>query len=201
MLRIPSAIEPLPQTTGSMARNQPPSSGYTFAMQFTFSPMSASEVSPAHALYNRSFDWLAARGVRQWLLRLDEATFSKRQAAGEAFIFYVDGALAGCAFLPFETLPYYGDALRTTPHWWMHTLIVDRAFAGRGVGRMAVAAVRDRVRAHRGDALWLHCVNDANHAEVMPQYYAALEFAEVLRAELTYPSGNAFPMVVMRKAL
>ena len=52
-----------------------------------------------------------------------------------------------------------------------------------------------------GDSVWLHCVNDANHAEVIPSYYARLGFDEVLRVEVTYPSGNAFPMVVMRKAL
>ena len=57
---------------------------------FTFSPLSESDVTAAHAIYNRSFDWLTAKGVRQWLLRLDEATFAKRQAAGEAFAIHVE---------------------------------------------------------------------------------------------------------------
>lgn len=170
-------------------------------MQFTFSLLSASDVPAAHAVYSRTFDWLTAKGVRQWLLRLDEATFGKRQAAGEAFAIHVDGVLAGCVFVPFETIAYYGDELRATPRWWMHTLVVDRAFAGRGLGARAVAAVCDQVRERGGDSLWLHCVNDANHAEVIPGYYARLGFDEVLRTDVTYPSGNSFPMVVMSRTL
>jgi ribosomal protein S18 acetylase RimI-like enzyme len=135
------------------------------------------------------------------LLRLEEAAFARRQIASEAFAIHVDGALAGCVFVPFETIAYYGDELKATPHWWMHTLVIDRAFAGRGVGEQAVAAVCDLVRSRGGDSAWLHCVNDANHAEVIPSYYARLGFDEVLRTEVTYPSGNAFPMVVMRKVL
>ena len=167
----------------------------------TLSALVVSDVSAAHAVYNRTFDWLTAKGVRQWLLRLDEATFAKRQTAGEAFAIHVDGRLAGCVFVPFETLGYYGDELKTVPRWWMHTLVIDRAFAGLGVGELAVAAVCNLVRERGGDCLWLHCVNDVNHAEVMPTYYARLGFDEVLRAEVTYASGNAFPMVVMRRGL
>ena len=170
-------------------------------MQVTLSSLDASDTPPAHAIYNRTFDWLTTKGVRQWLLRLDVTTFSKRQIAGEAFAIYVDGVLAGCVFVPFETLGYYGDELKTVPRWWMHTLVIDRSFAGRGIGEQTVVAVCDLVRERGGDSVWLHCVNDANHAEVIPSYYARLGFEEVLRTEVTYPSGNAFPMVVMRKAL
>jgi ribosomal protein S18 acetylase RimI-like enzyme len=170
-------------------------------MQFALSPMVVWDLSAAHAIYNRTFNWLAEKGVRQWLSRLDEATFAKRQAANEAFAIHVDGVLSGCVFVPFETLGYYGDELNTLPRWWMHTLVIDRLFAGLGVGELAVAAVCDLVRERGGDSVWLHCVNDANHAEVIPSYYARLGFDEVKRAEVTYPSGNAFPMAVMRKAL
>ena len=168
---------------------------------FTFSLLSESDILCAHAIYNRTFDWLTTKRVRQWLLRLDEATFAKRQAASEAFAIQVDGVLAGCVFVPFETLGYYGDELKTVPRWWMHTLVIDRAFAGRGVGKLAVAAVCDWVRERGGDSVWLHCVNDANHAEVIASYYARLGFDELLRAEVTYPSGNAFPMVVMQRRI
>ena len=183
----------------SRTRCAPP--GYISFMQITLSPLTVSDVSAARAIYNRTFDWLTAKGVRQWLLRLDEATFIKRQAAGDAFAIHVDGVLAGCVFVPFETLGYYGAELMNVPRWWMHTLVIDRAFAGRAVGKLVVAAVCDLVRERGGDWLWLHCVNDANHAEVIPSYYARLGFDEELRTEVTYPSGNAFPMVVMRKAL
>ena len=171
--------------------------GYISQMNFVLSALSAQEIPAAHAIYNSTFDWLTAKGVRQWLLRLDEATFAKRQAAGEAFALWVDGELAGCVFVPFEAIAYYGDELKSAPRWWMHTLVVDRAFAGRGLGELAVAAVCDLVRERGGDSVWLHCVNDANHAEVIPGYYARLGFDEVLRTEVTYPSGNSFPMVVM----
>ncbi len=170
-------------------------------MQTTLSPLAYEDIPAAHAIYDRTFDWLTAKGVRQWLLRLDEATFAERHAAGEALAIYVDGVLAGCVFVPFETLAYYGDVIKTAPRWWMHTLVIDRAFAGQGVGVSAVAAVGDWVREQGGQAVWLHCVNDASHAEVIASYYARLGFDEVLRTEVTYPSGNAFPMVVMRKTL
>lgn len=168
---------------------------------FELSTLTVTDVVAAHGIYRRTFDWLTAKGVRQWLLRLDEATFAKRQAVGEAFAIRVDGELAGCVFVAFETISYYGDEFRTTPRWWMHTLVIDRAFAARKIGEQAVAAVGNWVRARGGDSVWLHCVNDANHAEAMPLYYARLGFDEVLRTVVTYPSGNAFPMVVMRKFL
>jgi ribosomal protein S18 acetylase RimI-like enzyme len=170
-------------------------------MSVDVSILAASEVAAAHGMYGRAFDWLTAKGVRQWLLRLGASVFAKRQNANEAFAVRVDGTLAGCAFVAFETIGYYGDELKSTPHWWMHTLVIDRAFAGRGVGEKAVAKVCDLVRERGADSVWLHCVNDANHAELMPLYYARLGFEEVLRTEVTYPSGNAFPMVVMRKPL
>jgi GNAT superfamily N-acetyltransferase len=170
-------------------------------MRFDFSILAASDVATAHAIYNRAFDWLTGKGVRQWLLRLDEATFATRQAASEAFAIRVDGELAGCVFVAFETISYYGDDINTVPRWWLHTLVIDRAYAGRGIGERTVAAVADWVRSRGGDSVWLHCVNDANHAELMPAYYARLGFDVVLRTEVTYRSGNAFPMVVMRKAL
>lgn len=166
-------------------------------MRVALSPLSDTDIRAARDFYGRAFDWLAAKGVRQWLLRLDEAAFVERQSAGQAFAILVDGRLAGSVFLAFETIPYYREALKQTPRWWMHTLVIDRAFAGRGVGEQAVAAVCDWVRGQRADSLWLHCVNDASHAEFMPSYYARLGFDEYLRAEVTYPSGNAFPMVVM----
>jgi len=170
-------------------------------MQVALTPLAAQDVSAAHAIYNRTFDWLTTKGVRQWLLRLDEATFGKRQAAGEAIAIHADGELAGCVFVPFETIAYYGDELKTARRWWMHTLVVDRAFAGLGLGERAVAAVCDLVSERGGDSVWLHCVNDASHAEVIPGYYARLGFDEVMRTDVTYPSGNSFPMVVMRKSL
>ena len=168
---------------------------------FTFSLLSESDVIAAHAIYNRTFGWLTAKGVRQWLLRLDEATFAKRQAAGEALAIHFGGVLAGCVFVPFETLGYYGDELKTSPRWWMHTLVIDRAFAGHEIGERAVAAVCNLVRARGGDSVWLHCVNDANYADVIPSYYARLGFDQVLRTDVTYASGNSFPMVVMRRGL
>jgi ribosomal protein S18 acetylase RimI-like enzyme len=160
--------------------------------------LAKSDITAAHALYNRTFDWLREKGVRQWLLRLDEATFAKRQAAGEAFAIHVDGVFAGCVFVAHETIAYYGEAFKSAPRWWMHTLVIDRAFAGRSVGERAVVEVCAEVRARGGDALWLHCVNDVNYAEVIPSYYARLGFIETMRRDVTYPTtGNTFPMVVM----
>ena len=175
--------------------------GLTATDSFTFSPLKSADGAAAHALYNRAFDWLTAKGVRQWLLRLDEATFSQRQSAGEAFAIHVDGALAGCVFVAFETIAYYGETLKNEPRWWMQTLVIDSTFAGRGIGERAVKAVADLVRARHGDGLWLHCVNDANFPERIVAFYARLGFAESLRQTVTYPSGNAFAMVVMQREL
>jgi ribosomal protein S18 acetylase RimI-like enzyme len=171
-------------------------------MPLTLSPLHSCDVSAAHAVYNRAFDWLRDKGVRQWLLRVDETVFATRQAAGEAFAIHVDGALAGAVFFALETIPYYTDALKITPQWWMHTLVIDRAFAGQRTGAQAVAQVCALVRSRGGDSLWLHCVNDANYAERMPNYYARLGFVEIERRDVTYATtGNTFPMVVMRNDL
>jgi GNAT superfamily N-acetyltransferase len=121
--------------------------GYIAAMKVSLSPLTTADISAAHDIYNAAFDWLTARGVRQWLLRLDRAVFAQRQAAGEAFAIDVDGQFVGCVFVAFECLSYYGDALKTTPRWWLHTLVIDRAFSGQGIGARAVACVCEQVRA------------------------------------------------------
>jgi hypothetical protein len=135
-------------------------------MPLTLSPLHSCDVSAAHAVYNRAFDWLNNKGVRQWLLRVDETVFATRQAAGEAFAIHVDGALAGAVFVALETIPYYTDALKITPQWWMHTLVTrvcgaTHRCAGGGAGvcagavarwRFAVAALRERCQLRGADA-------------------------------------------------
>ncbi len=169
----------------------------TLALQ----PIPAAQIEHAHETYEDVFDWLSKRGVRQWLLKLDQAAFRARHAKGELFGIYAGQWLIGSVMIARETLPYYGEPFASTPRWWMHTLNINRKCSGAQIGAQIVEFVCAHVRRERGEDLWLHCVNDPNFDDTMPGYYRAKKFREVMRTEVTYPSGNAFEMVLMVRAI
>ncbi len=147
------------------------------------------------------FAWLTKKGVRQWVVPLTLDQFRERHQRDELLGIYAGEWMIGSVIVAEETIPYYGEPYASTPRWWMHTLNIDRKCAGEGVGPIIVEKVCEHVRRQRGRDLWLHCVDDPNFAGVMPNYYAAQRFKEIMRTPVAYPSGNTFPMVLMMRFL
>jgi ribosomal protein S18 acetylase RimI-like enzyme len=67
-----------------------------------------------------------------------------------------------------------------------------------GIGRKVVRAAEDYIRTLNGEEVFLDCVDEKGF---LPLYYGSLGYSVVARQEITYPSGNTFPMVLMRKEI
>ena len=161
----------------------------------TFGPVDAAHVAAAHAAYMSVFDWLNAKGVRQWLRALTPETFAQRQRDGQLFALRIDNKIAAVVTLAFETSPYWPEITGNDPHWWIKSLVVVRTWRGEGIGPQVMSECEAIVRNSSGSEVYLDCASDG----FLPPYYTALGYQSLAERDITYPSGFTFPMVLMRK--
>jgi GNAT superfamily N-acetyltransferase len=163
----------------------------------TFRPLSSSEIDLAHALYLRVFGWLREKGVRQWLVPLPRDAFSARQARAELFGYFTSQQLEAVVTLADEAPVDWQPEIGASPRFWMKSLAVDRCIGGHGVGSAVIQACETLATQHGYEALWLDCVD----AGFLPIYYGRCGYERQTSKPITYPSGNTFPMVLMKKNL
>ncbi|PWE33857.1 GNAT family N-acetyltransferase [Maritimibacter sp. 55A14] len=119
---------------------------------------------------------------------------AERRAAGHAFLVArQDGRLMGFAtYAPLR--PGTGSA-RTMEH----TIILNPAAQGRGLGRLMMAALEDHARAAGVHALWA-AISPANPSAV--GFHAALGFTHVATLpEIGWKFGRWYDLILMRKTL
>jgi uncharacterized protein YhfF len=172
-------------------------SGATDRAALEFRRVDPAEVAAAHAVYLEAFAWLKAKGVRQWLRAVPREEFGARQARGELFGGWSGGALAAVATLAVETSPYWQEEIGPAARAWLKTLAVARGWRGAGLGARLVDAAEATWRAGGREESWLDCVDTG----FLPRYYAARGYRPLARKDITYPSGNTFPVVLMSKRL
>lgn len=102
-----------------------------------FRAITSSEVESAHAVYHSVFEWLNAKGVRQWLRALPLEEFLDRERKKELFGCFIEKRLAAVVSLALETSPYWPELGRES-RWWIKTLAVDRRSRGAGVGSVTM---------------------------------------------------------------
>lgn len=162
-----------------------------------FRPVIDSEVGEAYAVYLEVFEWLNAIGVRQWLRALPKEAFVERQRRGELFVHFVDGRLSSAVTLAFECSPYWPTQVGEERLWWIKSIAVARRYRGAGVGKRVMQECESVISNVGAAAAFLDCVD----VGFLPGYYSRLGYEELGRKDITYPSGNTFPMVLMRKQL
>jgi len=162
-----------------------------------FRHVTASEVSEAHAVYLEVFEWLNAKGVRQWLRALPHEVFVARQCRGELFAQYIDGRLAAVVTLAREDSSYWEAEIGKNQSWWINSLAVGRECRSARVGERMMQQSEAFISNAGAATAFLDCVDTG----FLPGYYTRLDYDELGRKEITYPSGNTFPMVLMRKKL
>ena len=155
------------------------------------------ELDAAYATYLAVFDWLNAKGIRQWLRALPAEAFAQRQRAGELLGCVVNGQIAAVVTLASERSPYWPEILGDENRWWIKTLAVSRACSGRGLGADVVRACEQVIRDAGATEAFLDCVD----VGFLPGYYARLGYTPLGQKEITYPSGNAFLVTLMKKNL
>ena len=156
------------------------------------------EFDHAYDIYLDAFEWLKAKGVRQWLVPISRTNYQERHIRGESFGYFISGEL--CAIVSLANMPtkYWAAQLGEVPQWWISLLAVSTSRRGMGIGRETVRAAEDYVRILNGKEVFLDCVDEKGF---LPLYYGSLGYSVVARQEITYPSGNTFPMVLMRKEI
>ena len=166
-------------------------------MSESFSALTVAEIEPAHALYLEVAAWLKMKGIRQWLRPLTLEEFQKRQARGELFGAFADHRLVATVALAFEEDDDWRQHVGDEKHWWLKTLAVTRTGGGRGLGQRTVQAGEAHLARAGAKEVYLECVDTG----FLPGYYERLGYSVLKRATITYPSGNTFPVALMRKAL
>lgn len=159
------------------------------------SPATPEEISAVYGLYLEVVDWLMAKGLRQWQRPLPVEEFHHRQARGELFAARRDNRITAIVTLAFEKDPDWQEVVGPEKNWWLKTLAISRACHGQGLGGQVMQACETHLARSGARAVWLECVE----AGFLPDYYARLGYEVIKRKTITYPSGNTFPVVLMRK--
>jgi ribosomal protein S18 acetylase RimI-like enzyme len=160
-----------------------------------FGPVTTGEIGAAHGVYLEVVAWLRAKGVRQWVRALPPEEFAARQARGELFAARLEGRLAGIVTLAFEEDHDWAEVVGPARNWWLKTLAISRACRGRNLGGQVMQACEAHLRQAGAREVWLECIE----AGFLPDYYARLGYEVIKRKSVTYPSGNTFPVSLMRK--
>ena len=166
-------------------------------MGASFRQVVGAEIDDAYAIYLEVFAWLNAKGVRQWLRALSREAFVEHQRRGELFAYDLDGRLAAVVTLAFENSPYWIEEIGEDRRWWIKSLAVARRYRGARVGERVMQQSEALIRGAGAAEAFLDCVD----AGFLPAYYTRLGYQELGRKEITYPSGNTFPMMLMRRDL
>lgn len=160
-------------------------------------PVTVAEIGQAYYVYLEVVEWLKAKGVRQWLRALPEDTFQERQARGELFATHQENRITAIVTVAFERDPDWPEVVGSGRNWWIKTLAVSRAFAGQDLGAQVMKASDIHLTQSGAHEVYLECVDYC----FLPDYYARLGYGVLKRKTITYPSGNTFPVALMRKSL
>jgi protein-tyrosine phosphatase len=135
----------------------------------------ATDVPDVVRLRDAAATWLLARGIDQWHPgEVSAGRLATRVAAGEVFVVRSGGRIAAAVVVTDADVrvwgPDDGDA------GYVHTLVVDRAYAGTELGRTVLTGAESRIRAAGRVRGRLDCVS-ANPR--LRAYYRDAGYAEV----------------------
>ena len=154
------------------------------------------EVDAAYRVYGEAFEWLKRNGVRQWLVPIPRGVYAQMQKHGDNVGLFVGKELAVVLSLRHEASPYWREELGDERRWWLSTLATAERFRGRKLGERAVEEAWVLAQVKGAGALFLDYVDARGF---LPAFYRRLGYSDLARKIITYPSGNSFPMVLMRK--
>lgn len=124
-------------------------------------------------LLEAAAEWLLSRGIRQWLPgQIQMAWLRERIARGEVYVATQDGTLAGSFRLIWSDQPTWGT--QRDDAGYVHGLVINRAFAGQGLGLRLLAHAERLVAAAGRPSLRLDCMSDA-----LAAYYVRAGFTLV----------------------
>ena len=163
-----------------------------------FRRLLSSESDLGYSIYLEAFRWLNAKGIRQWLAPLPRSVYDRRQALCENYGLFEDGQLAVVLSLVCGTPREWADIVAEAHTWWLQNLATAKGFRGKRLGELAVSMAGEHLLREYVREVYLDCVDVGGF---LPGFYQKLGFVKVCGRNITYPSGNTYPMVLMRKDL
>jgi ribosomal protein S18 acetylase RimI-like enzyme len=120
-----------------------------------------------------------ARGIDYWQNWLDPPPahvgwIDDGLRGGEFFMVVSNGDVIGCFRLQSTDVTFWG--VRTEPTGYVHSMTIDRSFAGQGVGRMVLQMIESRLAADGDRFLRLDCGSDVVG---LRRYYESCGFQAV----------------------
>jgi ribosomal protein S18 acetylase RimI-like enzyme len=126
--------------------------------------------------------WLLARGIDQWHPgELTVAGLAAHAAAGKLHVIRAGGRVVAAVVVQDADEPIWGPD--DGKAGYVHTLVVDRAHAGTGLGRRLLAGAEDLIVAAGRRLARLDCVS---RNPALRAYYRAAGYAEVGTRETYY---------------
>ena len=116
--------------------------------------------------------WLRARGSRQWSRPFADEWIAGYVQRSEFFVAWVGGDIVGVFRLIWSDVEYWGE-LEDGEAGYIHTLAVDRAWNGYGIGRAMVAWAEERIKEKGRRYARLDCSATFRH------YYEAAGYRQV----------------------
>jgi protein-tyrosine phosphatase len=124
---------------------------------FTPAEATPADVEPILALRHAAARWLTSQGLDQWSAgEIPSCCLEQQVGQREVFVLRRGNALAGTVTLRWEDPLIWGE--QTSPAGYVHNLIIDRAFAGQGLGRRLLQWAEDQVTATGRSLVRLDCV-------------------------------------------
>ncbi|SRR6266568_8424743 len=163
-----------------------------------FRRLQASESDLGYSIYLGAFRWLNAKGIRQWLAPLPRSVYDGRQGLGENYGLFMDGHLAVVLSLVCGAPHEWADIVAEDHTWWLQNLATAEGFRGKRLGEVAVRLAVQHLLRECVREVYLDCVDVRGF---LPGFYQNLGFAKVCERNITYPSENSYPMVLMQRNL
>ncbi|MGH7977309.1 MAG: GNAT family N-acetyltransferase [Limisphaerales bacterium] len=163
-----------------------------------FRRLSKDEVDLGYEIYLAAFKWLNANGIRQWLVPLRLSDYEAREKSEENYGLFISDELAVIASLAQKIPHEWADVVSEPQTWWIQTLAASQKFRGKNLGKLTMQFVETYLAKQNVQKLYLDCVDVAGF---LPVFYSNLGFVKIEQRNITYPSGNTFPMVLMKKDL
>lgn len=132
------------------------------------------------AILENARQWLAACGIAQWTQPFGDEWIEQKIAAGEFHLVYREAEPVAVVRLLWQDAVFWGECDQDDAAY-IHTLVVHRNQAGRGIGEHILAWAAARARGRGRSLLRLDC-GEANRALVA--YYLDRGFLPVGEVEV-----------------
>jgi GNAT superfamily N-acetyltransferase len=154
------------------------------------------EIDRSYDVYEQVRGWLKASSIHLWVTALPKEKFIERQKRGELFGLFEGCELAVILAIVHDSPTYWQDEIGSAPEWWFSTIATAPNFRGRKLGELAIAMAIIWLGEQKVRTVYLDCARG-----FLPAFYQRCGFSRIAEKNVTFPSGNTYPLVLMKKEI